>query len=55
MSTPPFDHGLHFNIRFIPRALPIITPYSSILCKKYVEQLGVNLQTPGKSGEIQNL
>ena len=34
------------------KIIPYITPYLSIACLEYSEQVGLNLQEPGKKGEI---
>ena len=51
-SYPPSQKGLHLNILFTVSQRALKGPKAAKACKEYSEQLGVNLQVPGRIGEI---
>ena len=54
-SNPPFDHGPQRKSRLAVRCKPTKNPHSAKHCLAYSEQVGVNLHTWGRNGEMQNL
>ena len=51
-SLPPFEKGLHLNMRHSASALPQIGPHSLRASVAYTEQVGVNLHDGCFIGEI---
>ncbi len=43
-STPPFENGLHLNILFKAKYVPLKGPYFSIASNAYCEHVGIYLQ-----------
>jgi hypothetical protein len=43
-SQPPFENGLHLNILFKAKNVPLKGPYFSIASNAYCEHVGINLQ-----------
>jgi hypothetical protein len=53
-SYPLFPHGWQLEIRLIANHPPLIGPYFFSASMLYVEQVGVNRQLAGVSGEMSN-
>ena len=51
-SCPPSQNGLHLKTLLTVSQRALKGPKAAKACKAYSEQLGVNLQVPGKIGEI---